>query len=40
MVPREPLTTLRKYDDIVRQLDKLSSNNNRPETTVVRTIAQ
>ena len=40
MVPREPLSTLPKYDEMVRQLDKLSSNNTRPESSVVRTIAQ
>ena len=31
MVPREPLSTLPKYDEMVRQLDMLSSNNTRPE---------
>jgi hypothetical protein len=29
MVPRQPLTTLPKYDEIVRHEDKLSSNNMR-----------
>jgi peptidoglycan/xylan/chitin deacetylase (PgdA/CDA1 family) len=38
MVPREPLSTLPKYDEMVRQLDMLSSNNTRP--SIVRTIAQ
>jgi peptidoglycan-N-acetylglucosamine deacetylase len=40
MVPREPLTTLAKYDEMSTQLDKLSSNNTRPVSSVVRTIAQ
>lgn len=39
-VPREPLATVPKYDEMVIQLDKLSSNNTRPESSVVRTIAQ
>jgi peptidoglycan/xylan/chitin deacetylase (PgdA/CDA1 family) len=40
MVPREPLTTLPKYDEMVRQMDKLSVNNTRPLSSVVHTIAQ
>jgi peptidoglycan/xylan/chitin deacetylase (PgdA/CDA1 family) len=40
MVPRQPLSTLAKYDDMVTQLDKLSSNNTRPASSVVHTIAQ
>ena len=40
MVPRQPLTTLPKYDEMVKHQDKLSSNNTRPETSVVRTIGQ
>jgi peptidoglycan/xylan/chitin deacetylase (PgdA/CDA1 family) len=40
MVPREPLTTLSQYDEMVIQLDKLSANNTRPMSSVVRTIAQ
>ena len=40
MVPQQPLTTLPKYDEMVTQQDKLSSNNTRPETSVVRTIGQ
>jgi peptidoglycan/xylan/chitin deacetylase (PgdA/CDA1 family) len=40
MVPRQPLTTLPKYDEMVTHQDKLSSNNTRPETSVVRTIGQ
>lgn len=40
MVPREPLATLPKYDEMVMQLDKLSSNNTRPASSVFHTIAQ
>jgi hypothetical protein len=40
MVPREPLTTLPKYDEMVRQMDKLSVNDTRPLSSVVHTIAQ
>jgi peptidoglycan/xylan/chitin deacetylase (PgdA/CDA1 family) len=40
MVPRQPLTTIPKYDELVTQQDKLSSNNTRPEASVVRTIGQ
>jgi peptidoglycan/xylan/chitin deacetylase (PgdA/CDA1 family) len=40
MVPRQPLTTLPKYDEMVTHQDKLSSNNTRPESSVVRTIGQ
>jgi hypothetical protein len=40
MVPREPLTTLAKYDEMVAQRDKLSVNNTRPAPSVVHTIAQ
>ena len=40
MVPRQPLTTLPKYDEMVTHQDKLSSNNTQPETSVVRTIGQ
>ena len=35
MVPRQPLTTIPKYDEMVTQQGKLSSNNTRPETNVV-----
>jgi len=38
MVPRQPLTTIPKYDEMVTQQGKLSSNNMRPETNVIRTI--
>ena len=40
MVPRGQLTTIPKYDDMVRQQDKLSVTNTRPETSVVHTIGQ
>jgi peptidoglycan/xylan/chitin deacetylase (PgdA/CDA1 family) len=40
MVPRQPVTTIPKYDEMVTQQDKLSSNNTRPEASVVRTIGQ
>jgi peptidoglycan/xylan/chitin deacetylase (PgdA/CDA1 family) len=38
MVPKSEVTTLPKHDEMVRQQDKLSSNNTRPEISVVRTI--
>ena len=40
MMPRQMLTTLAKYDEMVMQKDKLSSNNTRPENSVVHTIGQ
>ena len=40
MVPRGQLTTIPKYDEMVTHQDKLSSNNTRPENSVVRTIGQ
>ena len=41
MVPKEPVTTVAKYDDMVRAQDKYSSaNNTRPQWTVVKTISQ
>ena len=40
IVPRGELTTLPKYDDMVRQKAKLSSNDTRPESSVVRTIGE
>ena len=40
LVPRQPFTTLPKYDEMVMQKDALSANNTRPELSVVRTIAQ
>ena len=35
MVPRQLLTTIPKYDEMVTQQGKLSSNNMRPETNVI-----
>jgi hypothetical protein len=41
MVPKAPVTTLAKYDDMVRAQDKFSSSNNtRPESSVVKTISE
>ena len=40
VVPKGEVTTLPKYDEMVRQQDKLSSNNTRPENSVVRTIGE
>ena len=40
IVPRAPVSTLAKYDDMVRQQDRLSANNTRPANTVFRTIGQ
>jgi peptidoglycan/xylan/chitin deacetylase (PgdA/CDA1 family) len=41
MVPNAPVTTIAKYDDMVKQQDKFSSTNNtRPESSVVKTISE
>jgi len=41
MVPKAPVTTIDKYDDMVRAQDKYSSSNNtRPQSSVVQTISQ
>jgi peptidoglycan/xylan/chitin deacetylase (PgdA/CDA1 family) len=40
VVPRSPVTTLPKYDEMVTQRDKLSANNTRPVSSVVRTIGE
>jgi peptidoglycan/xylan/chitin deacetylase (PgdA/CDA1 family) len=40
LVPNKPVTTLAKYDAMVKQQDKLSSNNTRPENSVVHTIGR
>ena len=41
MVPKQPVTTLSKYDDMVRVQDKFStSNNTRPESSVIKTISE
>ncbi len=39
MVPKAPVTTIAKYDDMLRAQDKMSANNTRPESSVVRTIS-
>jgi len=40
MVPKFPVTTIPKYDDMVRANDKYSSSNNtRPENSVIKTIS-
>ena len=40
MVPKGQVTTIPKYDEMVTRQDKLSSNNTRPENSVVRTIGE
>jgi peptidoglycan/xylan/chitin deacetylase (PgdA/CDA1 family) len=41
MVPKAPVTTLAKYDDMVRAQDKFSATNNtRPESSVVKTVGE
>jgi peptidoglycan/xylan/chitin deacetylase (PgdA/CDA1 family) len=41
MVPKDSITTLPKYDDMVRAQDKFSaSNNTRPQSSVVKTISE
>jgi len=40
LVPSHPVTTIAKYDEMVAQKDKLSSNNTRPESSVVHTIGE
>jgi peptidoglycan/xylan/chitin deacetylase (PgdA/CDA1 family) len=41
MVPKQPVTTIAKYDDMVRAQDKFSaSNNTRPQSSVVKTISE
>jgi len=40
LVPHQAVTTLPKYDEMVRQTDKLSSNNTRPESSVFHTIGE
>jgi peptidoglycan/xylan/chitin deacetylase (PgdA/CDA1 family) len=40
MVPKGQLTSLPKYDEMVSHQDNLSSNNTRPEKSVVRTIGE
>jgi peptidoglycan-N-acetylglucosamine deacetylase len=40
MVSRQPLAALPRYDEMVMQQNKLSSNNTRPQASVVRTLGQ
>ena len=41
MVPKQPVTTVAKYDDMVRAQDKFSNaNNTRPQSSVVKTISE
>jgi peptidoglycan/xylan/chitin deacetylase (PgdA/CDA1 family) len=40
MVPKGELITIPQYDEMVSSQDKLSSNNTRPENSVVRTIGE
>ena len=41
MVPKEPATTLAKYDDMVRSRDKYSTSNNaRSESSIIKTISE
>jgi peptidoglycan/xylan/chitin deacetylase (PgdA/CDA1 family) len=40
LVPKGELTTVPKYDEMLVQEDKLSSNNTRPESSVIRTIGE
>jgi peptidoglycan/xylan/chitin deacetylase (PgdA/CDA1 family) len=39
MVPNAPVTTLAKYDDLLKQQDKMDVTNTRPENSVVKTIS-
>jgi peptidoglycan/xylan/chitin deacetylase (PgdA/CDA1 family) len=39
MVPKAPVTTLAKYDDMLRQEDKMDVTNTRPQSSVVKTIS-
>ena len=40
LVPHQPVATLAQYDDMVKQQDKLSSNNTRPASSVFHTIGE
>ena len=40
IVPSHPVTTIAKYDEMVAQQDKLSSNNTRPASSVFHTIGE
>jgi peptidoglycan/xylan/chitin deacetylase (PgdA/CDA1 family) len=39
MVPKAPVVTLAKYDDMLRKQDKMDVNNTRPESSVVKTLS-
>ena len=39
MVPKDPVTTLPKYDDMLKQQDKMDATNTRPQNSVVKTIS-
>jgi peptidoglycan/xylan/chitin deacetylase (PgdA/CDA1 family) len=39
MVPKTPVTTLAKYDDMLHQQDKMDTTNTRPQNSVVKTIS-
>jgi peptidoglycan/xylan/chitin deacetylase (PgdA/CDA1 family) len=39
MVPKAPVVTLAKYDDMLRQQDKMDVTNTRPQSSVVKTIS-
>jgi peptidoglycan/xylan/chitin deacetylase (PgdA/CDA1 family) len=39
MVPNAPVTTLAKYDDLLKQQNKMDVTNTRPENSVVKTIS-
>jgi peptidoglycan/xylan/chitin deacetylase (PgdA/CDA1 family) len=39
MVPKAPVTTLAKYDDMLKQQDKMDVTNTRPQSSVVKTIS-
>jgi peptidoglycan/xylan/chitin deacetylase (PgdA/CDA1 family) len=40
MVPKGEVTTVPKYDEMLAHEDKLSSNNTRPESSVIRTVGE
>ena len=40
MVPKGEVTAVPKYDEMLAHEDKLSSNNTRPESSVIRTIGE
>ena len=40
MVPKGELTTVPKYDEMLAHEDKLSSNNTRPESSIIGTIGE